>query len=48
MTEILILRRAWQSARSAYALSNQTPVSDLCHGAMQDIETALLILEGVK
>lgn len=39
------LNRAWQLTRSAFALSNQTDVSDLCHEAMREIEVAILMME---
>lgn len=45
---LTLLRRAWQSARSAFALSNEPAVSDLCFDTMRKIETAIMILEEVK
>jgi hypothetical protein len=42
------LRRAWQRNRTAFALSDNPAVSDLCHDAMREIETAMLIIERAR
>ncbi|MFD1111827.1 hypothetical protein [Pseudoroseomonas ludipueritiae] len=39
------LLRAWQLTRSAFALSNEPAVSDMCFEAMREIETAMLMQE---
>ncbi|EHL99339.1 hypothetical protein HMPREF9946_03101 [Acetobacteraceae bacterium AT-5844] len=43
-----ILQRAWQTIRDAFALSNDERVSDKCHAAMREIETAMMIIERGK
>jgi hypothetical protein len=40
-----LLQSAWQRSRTAFALSDNPAVSDLCHEAMREIETAMLIIE---
>jgi hypothetical protein len=45
--EMVILTRAWQAVRDAYALTTQVDVELRCFAAMQDLEI-LIMMKGAK